>query len=102
AEDGIRDKLVTGVQTCALPIYEAAEERFASDEAGGHGHTVLLVGGGRFLLPHPAGDPPDAHRDVERARQDQREPEGGGAGDPGRSEERRVGKEGGAGWWRSR
>src|SRR5687767_15499003 len=23
AEDGIRDKLVTGVQTCALPIYEA-------------------------------------------------------------------------------
>ena len=21
AEDGIRDKLVTGVQTCALPIY---------------------------------------------------------------------------------
>src|SRR5205823_12095812 len=24
AEDGIRDKLVTGVQTCALPIYEEA------------------------------------------------------------------------------
>src|SRR2546425_9838566 len=23
AEDGIRDKLVTGVQTCALPIYSA-------------------------------------------------------------------------------
>ena len=23
AEDGIRDKLVTGVQTCALPIYKA-------------------------------------------------------------------------------
>ena len=22
AEDGIRDKLVTGVQTCALPIYQ--------------------------------------------------------------------------------
>src|SRR5438105_9032945 len=29
AEDGIRDPLVTGVQTCALPIYEA-------DWAGGH------------------------------------------------------------------
>src|SRR5256714_1348624 len=29
AEDGIRDKLVTGVQTCALPI-------FASDGAGGY------------------------------------------------------------------
>src|SRR5205823_11862992 len=29
AEDGIRDKLVTGVQTCALPIwiYSAAERR---------------------------------------------------------------------------
>src|SRR5205823_9020618 len=25
AEDGIRDKLVTGVQTCALPIFEPAE-----------------------------------------------------------------------------
>src|SRR5687767_15724989 len=25
AEDGIRDKLVTGVQTCALPIYALAE-----------------------------------------------------------------------------
>src|SRR3989441_8088599 len=25
AEDGIRDKLVTGVQTCALPIYQALE-----------------------------------------------------------------------------
>src|SRR2546425_3310809 len=26
AEDGIRDKLVTGVQTCALPIYMALPE----------------------------------------------------------------------------
>src|SRR5687767_5879255 len=25
AEDGIRDKLVTGVQTCALPIFERQE-----------------------------------------------------------------------------
>ena len=25
AEDGIRDRLVTGVQTCALPIYEIVE-----------------------------------------------------------------------------
>src|SRR2546425_5194610 len=29
AEDGIRDKLVTGVQTCALPIYSV--EEFAAD-----------------------------------------------------------------------
>src|SRR3989441_2359751 len=27
AEDGIRDKLVTGVQTCALPIYRAERGR---------------------------------------------------------------------------
>ena len=26
AEDGIRDKLVTGVQTCALPIYDIKRE----------------------------------------------------------------------------
>ena len=26
AEDGIRDRLVTGVQTCALPIYEFDED----------------------------------------------------------------------------
>src|SRR2546425_12780629 len=28
AEDGIRDKLVTGVQTCALPISRAKTSRF--------------------------------------------------------------------------
>src|SRR3989441_8609397 len=27
AEDGIRDKLVTGVQTCALPIYRRLDAR---------------------------------------------------------------------------
>src|SRR5229473_6969674 len=31
AEDGIRDKLVTGVQTCALPIF-ARENGFVSNE----------------------------------------------------------------------
>src|SRR5205823_7434964 len=44
AEDGIRDKLVTGVQTCALPIYvldyearfkEAVIDRFAESYAAG-------------------------------------------------------------------
>src|SRR5687767_5729150 len=28
AEDGIRDKLVTGVQTCALPIFELFHQHF--------------------------------------------------------------------------
>ena len=27
AEDGIRDRLVTGVQTCALPIYHREDTR---------------------------------------------------------------------------
>src|SRR5205823_9783103 len=30
AEDGIRDKLVTGVQTCALPIFAPSDEVFRS------------------------------------------------------------------------
>src|SRR3989475_429793 len=33
AEDGIRDLTVTGVQTCALPIFEAADARVAQTEA---------------------------------------------------------------------
>src|SRR2546425_7632019 len=37
AEDGIRDKLVTGVQTCALPIYR-------------DGPRLVLLGGA--LRPH--------------------------------------------------
>src|SRR5205823_10436385 len=37
AEDGIRDKLVTGVQTCALPIFE---DRSSAD----HGDRLLHAG----------------------------------------------------------
>src|SRR5207248_7689740 len=35
AEDGIRDRTVTGVQTCALPIYEQADAPLPSDARGG-------------------------------------------------------------------
>src|SRR5688572_31279011 len=44
AEDGIRDLTVTGVQTCALPIYPdqhaggPPHERFAEDEHPTHHH----------------------------------------------------------------
>src|SRR5207248_8225117 len=38
AEDGIRDRTVTGVQTCALPIYGALPARFA------HPRGALWVG----------------------------------------------------------
>src|SRR5687767_15620705 len=81
AEDGIRDKLVTGVQTCALPICRAATTpgsersptrviglRMPHDEGGSEDDMVGL------RLGHVAGDV--AHEQpVER------------------SEERRVGKE---------
>src|SRR5947207_12272233 len=89
AEDGIRDHCVTGVQTCALPIYRRVRgrgrrrsrcdlgvRRGAGDLRGGQGDR----GGGataRSALPRAQG-------------------EGPGRGAP-RSEERRVGKE-----WRAR
>src|SRR5256886_6090876 len=83
AEDGIRDLTVTGVQTCALPIYQsiAAEPRGA-------------VRAARFSLPgtrrrKPPRVPPRARRPLgacgERRRYEDRV--------PARSEERRVGKE---------
>src|SRR5207249_5768974 len=34
AEDGIRDRNVTGVQTCALPIFGLTEPDFGSNPAG--------------------------------------------------------------------
>src|SRR5207248_5713909 len=86
AEDGIRDRTVTGVQTCALPIFSPRADRAVADV------------------------------DVERARRaDGRRPDAGRSraayrgviGRPvsaparcvrPRSEERRVGKEGGCLW----
>src|SRR2546425_6520854 len=45
AEDGIRDKLVTGVQTCALPILNASVKLAYGLSAQRHGivHLVFLV-----------------------------------------------------------
>src|SRR2546425_5840090 len=53
AEDGIRDKLVTGVQTCALPIchgFGPKEFKFEMPEFGGKlfGHDVFLQHGPRL------------------------------------------------------
>src|SRR5690606_40206238 len=68
AEDGIRDFHVTGVQTCALPIYT--------------GHACALLGGTHTaaVVADPQFDP------VVGGAERQRDP-------LGRSEERRVGKE---------
>src|SRR5205823_11559823 len=64
AEDGIRDKLVTGVQTCALPIYQSL-----GGGVGGVGrrlrapvravdlqHARALYGGSADLAGHRAAE----------------------------------------------
>src|SRR5258707_6138140 len=83
AEDGIRDIGVTGVQTCALPIFELAHERLCGALAEVHG-----AAGAECPASGPGGDPrcptPGQPAAIGRARDAQR-------GE--RSEERRVGKE---------
>src|SRR5205807_7129147 len=102
-EDGIRDYKVTGVQTCALPISARA----------GAGDPRLAA---PRRAPDRCGDPTrerDAGRDLVRAGGDERLDEraaADGAADHdrgerrrgSRSEERRVGKEGGSRWDRER
>src|SRR5207237_7825990 len=70
AEDGIRDSSVTGVQTCALPIYRTrpGRRRHARDVPARHRRAARFPR--RFERPNVAA--------VDR---------------PARSEERRVGKE---------
>src|SRR5256885_1162703 len=72
AEDGIRDYKVTGVQTCALPIYALVR----LDRAD-HATDVLLREEALRNL----------HVEIDV------EPHGGGEDQHHRSEERRVGKE---------
>src|SRR5262249_59790981 len=96
-EDGIRDWSVTGVQTCALPIYRAGEAVRAEDQ--------------RVSAPERQRS---LHLDLDLFGETQRSQDHVGArvvlglrlaedaaayelGDE-RSEERRVGKEGRAGW----
>src|SRR5699024_11665798 len=72
AEDGIRDRNVTGVQTCALPISRdrsggSSPRRRAGDPARRRGELPPLLSRGLWALPRPRADL--------------------------RSEERRVGKE---------
>src|SRR3989441_9331110 len=55
AEDGIRDKLVTGVQTCALPILADVLQRLAprdpNGEGGGGGADIyVMTEQGRLIL----------------------------------------------------
>src|SRR5260221_14564735 len=94
AEDDIRDHCVTGVQTCALPIFNHATQRVPS---GFRGSTWFRAG----QPPVPAGDPrnPLGTRWVAWLTADGEKTHLGfhGTRDPDsigqRSEERRVGKE---------
>src|SRR5439155_11397951 len=91
AEDGIRDGHVTGVQTCALPIWQRAKVRDLLALLAVHPDGLTSEQVGEALWPdaapgrdHPAGAGDEAdsdHTDGDLLR------------NPPRSEERRVGKE---------
>src|SRR5438034_4672442 len=77
AEDGIRDHCLTGVQTCALPIWDLRAAEL--EPADGLGPSLTLVGADgrqRVWLDLDTGE-------VQQLR----------------SEERRVGKECRSRWW---
>src|SRR5207245_5501093 len=53
AEDGIRDATVTGVQTCALPIFDQRWDMFSPDPAQADGWMLApakLADGGTYDL----------------------------------------------------
>src|SRR5688572_31105432 len=80
AEDGIRDLTVTGVQTCALPIFR--------DYPGARGDLRAQAADAQR-----ARDPVDVPQDPAAGTRGRAEPEGPGALVRGDPEERRVGKE---------
>src|SRR5256885_8488516 len=83
AEDGIRDYKVTGVQTCALPIWRVIDRRrprLPDPESLRHRHELVET-----LLHLAEVRPVDLRRDSRCLV--------GIAHAPERSEERRVGKE---------
>src|SRR5207244_6793966 len=91
AEDGIRDDLVTGVQTCALPIsLRTARCREAADQADGIGscyslqraRQIPIAAANRENMPEESA-PTRRDRCLQAAARWHRN----------RSEERRVGKE---------
>src|SRR5207248_7323351 len=82
AEDGIRDRTVTGVQTCALPIYPAWSPdgkslAYLSDESGEYALHIRDQGGQGEARKISLGNPPTFSYSPTWSR----------------SEERRVGKE---------
>src|SRR5437867_7684446 len=94
AEDGIRDRTVTGVQTCALPIWTRTCRRRRRPHAAararrmvGGSSSLSLVGARSEGGVQPRSEPVE-EGGIDRVRE--------------RSEERRVGKGWRRGWWLTR
>src|SRR5438046_6412873 len=83
AEDGIRDWSVTGVQTCALPIWSTNQNVAWKTAVPGMGWSSPIVWGDRIFVTSVVKE-----GEVEPPRKGLY-----------RSEERRVGKECGSGGW---
>src|SRR5207249_5914803 len=95
AEDGIRDRNVTGVQTCALPIYEPQDDQ--RDDARHRRQRVAdhkLRQAGGFVPPAAV------HLTASSIGKHVMTPQVEASLDGERSEERRVGKEGRCRGWR--
>src|SRR5690606_40645992 len=86
AEDGIRDFHVTGVQTCALPIFEMKCR--PADKVGLHGVTVFLSHPSSSQALQILGPRSSSFSTIKSSQVC--------LGVVHRSEERRVGKEGGS------
>src|SRR5207244_8437512 len=84
AEDGIRDDLVTGVQTCALPICPSADAAVEGIRLADPAGPLAVIG----AEPHPPYNRPPLSKGLWKG-----DPEGGIRRQAARSEERRVGKE---------
>src|SRR5690348_17508328 len=93
AEDGIRDGRETGVQTCALPISCGANEEQASDGEGSDNEGLGRVNPGSEYVDIMRSCTLPMHAAVQQLVFDEvKEDHTRGL----RSEERRVGKEGGS------
>src|SRR5207247_5104107 len=89
AEDGIRDPLVTGVQTCALPICQRMADRHISYPRWSR--PIRLISAPRARVRQISSRASNAAISMPTIAE---EPSPTGRQIPRRSEERRVGKEG--------
>src|SRR5690606_39460484 len=95
AEDGIRDFHVTGVQTCALPIYSSPSAETTKRKRGSAHNGWRRCGATTVTATTPCKRSPHNSR---TPCSECASPVWGCSWPPARSEERRVGKECSAGW----